>query len=110
MPDSTPPTARPKPFAQPRAHIITSDAEALEIAARLAASFAEGAARRDRERILPFEELDRFSQSSLWAMTVPAAFGGAGVSYRTVAKVIEMIAAADGSLGQIPQNHWSVMF
>jgi SfnB family sulfur acquisition oxidoreductase len=102
--------ARSKGFVKPQAHIITSDAEALEIATRLAAVFAEGAARRDRERILPFEELDRFSQSGLWAMTVPAAFGGADVSYRTVAKVIEIIAAADGSIGQIPQNHWSVMF
>jgi len=89
---------------------VKSDAEALDIARTLAAEFAAGAARRDRERILPFAELDKFSASGLWAMTVPAALGGADVSYKTVAKVIEIIAAADGSLGQIPQNHLSVMF
>jgi len=90
--------------------VVTSDREALDIAHRLAAEFAVGAARRDRERLLPYAELDRFSASGLWAMTVPAALGGADVSYKTVAKVIEIIAAADGSLGQIPQNHLSVMF
>jgi SfnB family sulfur acquisition oxidoreductase len=97
-------------MSRPVAHVVASDAEAIEIAHRLAATFAEGAAARDRERRLPVAELDQFSASGLWAITVPAAFGGADVSYRTVANVIEIIAAADGSLGQIPQNHLSVMF
>jgi len=96
--------------SRPPAHVVSSDAEALEIAQRLADEFAAGAARRDRERLLPFAELDVFSQSGLWAITVPAAFGGADVSYKTVAKITEIISAADGSLGQIPQNHLSVMF
>jgi alkylation response protein AidB-like acyl-CoA dehydrogenase len=82
---------------------VSSDAETLEIAHLLAEEFAAGAARRDRERLLPFAELDRFSASGLWAITVPAAFGGADVSYKTVAKVIEIISAADGSLGQMPR-------
>jgi SfnB family sulfur acquisition oxidoreductase len=94
----------------PLAHVVKSDLEAIEIAHLLAAEFARDAARRDRDRRMPFAELDRFSASGLWAITVPAAFGGADVSYKTVAKVIEIIAAADGSLGQIPQNHLSVMF
>ncbi len=92
------------------AHLVANDAHALSIAHRLAADFAAGAGLRDRERRLPLAELAQFSQSGLWGMTVPAAFGGADVSYKTVAKVTEIIAAADGSLGQIPQNHWSVMF
>jgi len=96
--------------SRPAAHVVASDAEALDIAHRLAGEFAEGAAHRDRERILPFAEVEKFSASGLWAITVPAAFGGADVSYKTVAKVTEIISAADGSLGQIPQNHISVMF
>jgi len=96
--------------ARPAAHVVRSDAEAIEIATALAASFALGAARRDAERILPSAELDQFSQSGLWAITVPKAFGGAEVSYATVAKVIEIISAADASIGQIPQNHISVLF
>jgi SfnB family sulfur acquisition oxidoreductase len=91
-------------------NLIHSDAEAIHIASALAAEFALQAAARDELRRLPFAELERFSASGLWAITVPAAFGGADVSYRTVAKVIEIISAADPSIGQIPQNHLSVMF
>ncbi|MEJ1975526.1 MAG: SfnB family sulfur acquisition oxidoreductase [Acetobacteraceae bacterium] len=96
----------PPPAAPARpAHRITSDAEAIAVATRLAADFAVGAAQRDRERRLPHAEVEAFSQSGLGAINVPAVFGGADVSFVTLAKVIAIIAAADGSLGQIPQNH-----
>ncbi|RFU49884.1 SfnB family sulfur acquisition oxidoreductase [Paraburkholderia sp. DHOC27] len=92
--------------AQPRtARVITSDAQAIEVAHELAARLAEGAAERDRERRLPHEEIEWFSQSGLWAITVPKAYGGAGVSFVTLTEVIKIIAAADPSLGQLPQNH-----
>ncbi len=92
------------------AHIIRSDDEAIEIAHRLAADFAAGAAARDRDRILPYAELDRFSQSGLWAIAVPKEYGGAGLSYVTVGKVYAIISAADPSLGQIAQNHNSAVY
>ena len=91
------------------AHIIQDDQEAIEVAHRLAKSFAQEAALRDRERRLPLAELDAFSQSGLWGMTVPKAYGGAEVSYVTVGEVIKIISAADPSLGQIPQNHIAVL-
>jgi SfnB family sulfur acquisition oxidoreductase len=53
--------------------------------------------------------LDAFSQSGLWSINVPKAFGGPELSYVTLAKVIEIISAADPSLGQIPQNHFGVV-
>lgn len=90
----------------PNAHIIRSDAEAIAVAQSLAAEFAKGASARDRDRILPWAELDAFSASGLWGITVPRAFGGAGVSAVTLARVTAIIAAADGSLSQIPQNHF----
>ncbi|WP_407310106.1 SfnB family sulfur acquisition oxidoreductase [Pseudomonas sp. nanlin1] len=93
----------------PKAHLIRSDAEAIAVASALAARFAEHAAERDRERRLPVAELDEFSASGLWGITVPKAYGGAGVSYVTVAEVIRLISAADPSLGQIPQNHLGVL-
>ena len=100
-------------FGPPRpttpAHIIQDDREAIEIAHHLAKGFAQEAAVRDRERRLPVAELDAFSQSGLWGMTVPKAYGGAEVSYVTVGKVITIISAADPSLGQIPQNHLAVL-
>ena len=91
------------------AHIIQDDQEAIEVAHRLAKSFAQEAAVRDRERRLPLAELDAFSQSGLWGMTVPKAYGGAEVSYVTVGEVIKIISAADPSLGQIPQNHLGIL-
>ncbi len=99
----------PRPYPSDSAHVITSDAEAIEAAHRLAADFAEGAAVRDREGLLPLAELDRFSQSGLWGITVPRPYGGAGVSWVTLTEVIKIISAADPALGQIPQNHIAII-
>lgn len=88
------------------AHIIQSDAEALEIARALAEQFKHNAVQRDAERILPFEEIEAYSQSGLWAITVPKQYGGAEVSSYTVAQVIALMSGVDGSIGQIPQNHF----
>lgn len=87
-------------------HIIQTDAEALDIAEALAAQFKNNAIARDAERILPFEEIEAYSQSGLWAITVPKEYGGADVSSYTVAQVIALISGVDGSIGQIPQNHF----
>ncbi|MGJ7581655.1 SfnB family sulfur acquisition oxidoreductase [Variovorax sp. RHLX14] len=100
------PLAEPAPEATVRPALIRDDAHAIEVAHALAADFAQGAAARDRDRILPWAELERFTASGLWAITVPRAHGGAGVSVATLAQVIAIVSAADGSLGQIPQNHF----
>ncbi len=108
VPADSEPARRPAPAAAPvrTPHRIADDAEAIAIARQLAEQFAPEASLRDRERRLPWAELDIFSASGLWGITVPKAFGGAGVSTATLAEVIATIAAADGSLGQIPQNHF----
>jgi len=85
---------------------IVDDAQAIAAAQRLASAFAQDAALRDRERQLPWSELDAFVASGLWTITVPREYGGTGVKSATLAEVIATIAAADGSLGQIPQNHF----
>jgi SfnB family sulfur acquisition oxidoreductase len=82
---------------------------ALAVARELAAEFAQEAAQRDRDRRLPAKELDRFSGAGLWAITVPKAYGGAGVSFATLAEVIAIISAADPSLRQLPQNHLAAL-
>ena len=87
------------------AHIIRSDEEAIVVAKQLAQEFATEASDRDRERRLPLNEIQQFSQSGLWAITVPKQFGGAQVKYRTLAEVIKTIASVDPSLAQLPQNH-----
>lgn len=92
--------------ASGQAHIIQNDAEALEIAKQFAEQFKKTAVERDAQRILPYTEIDALSQSGLWAITVPKQYGGAEVSSHTVAKVIALLSGADGSIGQIPQNHF----
>jgi SfnB family sulfur acquisition oxidoreductase len=99
----------PLPRPDVPAHVIRSDEEAITVARELAAEFAEGANRRDRERIWPVAELDRFSQSGLWSLNVPREHGGPELSYRTIVRVIDIISEADPSLGQIPQNHIGVV-
>lgn len=91
------------------AHVVKDAAEAIAIAERLAADFAPGSSERDAKRIWPTAELDAFSQSGLWSINVPKAFGGPELSYATLAKVIEIISAADSSIGQIAQNHLGVV-
>ena len=86
--------------------VIRSDAEALNVARELAAHFKRESVVRDRERRLPHDELELFSHTGLWGISVPKAYGGAGVSNTTLAQVIALISAADSSLGQIPQNHF----
>lgn len=93
-------------LAPRRAALIRDDREALDVARELAEEFAREASQRDRERRLPLPELERYSQSGLWGITVPREHGGAGVSRVTLAEVTAIISAADGSLGQIPQNHY----
>ncbi|MBX6767575.1 MAG: SfnB family sulfur acquisition oxidoreductase [Actinomadura rubrobrunea] len=88
-----------------RAHVIRTDEEAVETAARLAADFAAGAARRDAERILPHAELDELSRSGLLAITVPREHGGADVRADTLAEVYRLLAEADPNIAQIPQSH-----
>lgn len=94
---------------QHAARVIADDAEAIAVAHELAVRLARDAAQRDRERRLPHEEIEWFSQSGLWAITVPKVYGGAGVSFVTLTEVIKIVAAADPSLGQLPQNHFGLV-
>jgi SfnB family sulfur acquisition oxidoreductase len=88
---------------------IRDDAEAIAVATDVAARIAAGAPARDRERILPYEEMDLISDAGLLAITVPRPYGGPEVRAGTVARVIALLSGADGSIGQIPQNHFFML-
>lgn len=103
------PADAPYPLSEPNAHVIRTDAEALEVAHRVARFLLQDDAERDRERHVPAEVMDVFSNSGLWGITVPKAYGGAEVSYATLAEVITLISSADASLGQVPQNHYCLL-
>jgi alkylation response protein AidB-like acyl-CoA dehydrogenase len=65
-----------------------------------------GAADRDRDRTYAVAEIERLRQIGFWATTVPAEHGGLGLDQETLVQAVLALAAADGSLGQIPQNHF----
>jgi len=86
---------------------IKSDEQALEAARLFAEQIRGESAVRDQERRLPFEEIESFSQTGLWGITVPKEYGGAGVSTTTFTEVVAIVSEADASIGQIPQNHYA---
>ena len=90
-----------------QAQRIQSDEQALEAARRFAEQIRGESAARDKERRLPFEEIEWFSQTGLWGITVPKEYGGAGVSTATFTEVVAIVSEADASIGQIPQNHYA---
>src|SRR5580704_12508266 len=89
------------------AHRIKNEEEALEAARRTAEEIRPTSGDRDRDRRLPIEEIEWFTQSGLWGITVPKEYGGAGVSTPVFSEVVAIISEADASLGQIPQNHYA---
>jgi SfnB family sulfur acquisition oxidoreductase len=92
-------------YPQTQAQIIRNAAEAVAAARRVAAALAENAAQRDRERSIPAAELDLYSQSGLWALNIPAAYGGADLSWAVIAQAIAIVSGGDPSVGQLIQNH-----
>jgi SfnB family sulfur acquisition oxidoreductase len=88
------------------AHRIGSDEEALVRAEAVLDRIAAGASERDRERTLPVAAIELVSAEGLLAITVPAEFGGAGVSAETLARVVSLLASADPNVAQIPQSHF----
>jgi SfnB family sulfur acquisition oxidoreductase len=108
MPPFPPSARRPDP-AQP-VHVIRSDAEAVAVATRLAAEFKAGASARDRAGAVPWEEIEAITRSGLLAVQVPRAYGGAGANNTTLVQILQALSAADGSLGQIHQNHFNFTY
>lgn len=88
---------------------LASEEEAIEAARKLAKRFSEGASQRDQDRILPHHELDSLSQSGLLGITVPSEYGGLDVSNSVLAEITAILSEADGSIGQIPQNHFYIL-
>jgi len=91
------------------AKVLRNDAEAIAAAHELAALVRTTAATRDRERQLPWTEIELFTRSGLGSICVPQAYGGPQVSFVTVAQVFAILSAADPAVGQIPQNHFGIL-
>ncbi len=92
-----------------KASVLQNDAQAIAAAHELAAAAQVNAANRDRQRALPWAEIEQFTRSGLGSISIPRAYGGPQVSFVTVADVFRIISAADPALGQIPQNQFGIL-
>ncbi len=88
---------------------LASEEEAISVARALAKRFKAEASLRDQERLLPYHEIDALSRAGLLAITVPHEYGGIDVSNSVLAEVTAILAEADASIGQIPQNHFYIL-
>lgn len=92
-----------------KVHIIENDLDAINAAYQVADFALEGRNQRDQQRLLPFAEIDLFSQKGLGGMRIPKQYGGAFVTNKTLAHVFRIINKADSSVGQIPQNQIALL-
>lgn len=91
------------------ANLLRDDADAIAAAHELAAVVRTHAATRDRERQLPWSQIELFTRSGLGGISVPRIYGGPQVSFVTLAEVFAILSAADPAVGQIPQNHFGIL-
>ena len=83
--------------------------EWIQRAARVAATFAEDAAARDKEKKSPFAEVSLLKSAGLTKILGPRKYGGGGQGWDIAYKVIREVAKGDGSLGMLLGYHllWS---
>ncbi|CAI8850911.1 MULTISPECIES: SfnB family sulfur acquisition oxidoreductase [Pseudomonas] len=91
------------------AKVLRNDAQAIKAAHELAQVARLQAAKRDRQRKLPWSEIEQFTRSGLGSISIPREYGGPQVSFVTLAEVFAIISAADPALGQIPQNQFGIL-
>lgn len=74
----------------------------------LKAEVVPGAAERDRTGEFPLEIVKKLGELGVMGANVPEQYGGAGLSTRVFARVLEEIGAVDGSLGLTVASHNSL--
>lgn len=89
---------------------LTADQRALLGPLRefLRAEVAPGAIERDRSGAFPFELVGALGGMGVFGLQVPERFGGAALDTATAARIIEEIAAVDGSLALTVASHNSL--
>ncbi len=81
--------------------------EIVELAGRLADSFAARAAEHDRESTFPFENYDEMREAGYLGLTVPEELGGMGASLWELILAQERLAMGDGSTALAVNMHVS---
>jgi len=62
----------------------------------------------DRQGKFPLELVPLLAELGLWGMTVPAAYGGAGLDMMSIALAIEALASGDGGIALAVASHNSL--
>lgn len=81
----------------------------LDTLAALAVEIGASADARDRERAYAHDYIDRLRVIGFWRLNVPQAYGGLGFNHDVLIQAVALLAKADGSLGQLPQNHFNAI-
>ena len=74
----------------------------------LKAEVAPGAAERDRTGAFPWDLVRKLAEFGVFGAVVPEAYGGAGLSTRLFARMVEAIAYYDGALALTVASHNSL--
>ncbi|MGY3452075.1 acyl-CoA dehydrogenase family protein [Bradyrhizobium sp. USDA 4353] len=82
---------------------------AAETLDQLLAAIADGESERERERILPHQQIALIKQARLGALRLPVAAGGAGSTIRGLFEIVIRLAEADANVAHILRNHFSVV-
>ena len=95
--------------SQETAYVIEDDQQAINAAYQLADFALIERNHRDQQQALPHDVIAQFSLKGLAGIRIPKQYGGAYVSNQTLALVFKIIAKADASVGQIPQNQFGLL-
>ncbi|MEJ3403273.1 acyl-CoA dehydrogenase family protein [Rathayibacter sp. YIM 133350] len=81
-----------------------------ELVARFADVFDEvgaAAAERERERRLPYAEVETLRSAGFTRVSLPTGFGGSGASHQTLFELLAELARRDPNLAQLFRSHFS---
>jgi alkylation response protein AidB-like acyl-CoA dehydrogenase len=78
----------------------------IDVARNLATEFAASARKREQNRTKATEQIARFKQSGLLALSIPKAYGGEGLDWATLARIVREIARGDTSLALLLGVHY----
>ena len=81
-------------------------ADLVASAALFSKVLAEGAARRDAERTVPYAEMKTLRHHGIHTARVPVAYGGPQTNARDYARIMMTLAAGDPNVAQMLQPHF----
>jgi alkylation response protein AidB-like acyl-CoA dehydrogenase len=73
----------------------------------LAATIAKNAAKRERERELPYQAFALVRSARLGSLRIPKSLGGPGASIRRLIEVVAQLAAADSNVAHALRSHFN---